>query len=53
VRRRRSDADWDTRNRWPHQYRWSDDEWDWHIGANTELRADELSALRAQLGSPP
>ncbi len=25
VRRRRSDADWDTRNNWPHEYRWSDD----------------------------
>ena len=52
VRRRRSDADWDTRNDWPHEYRWSDDEWDWYVGANVELRADELRALRAQLRSP-
>jgi hypothetical protein len=52
LRRRRSNADWDTRNNWPHEYRWSDDEWDWYIGANAELRADELSALHAQLGSP-
>jgi hypothetical protein len=53
LRRRRSDADWDTRNNWPHEYRWSDDEWDWYIGSSAELRADELSALRSQLGSPP
>jgi hypothetical protein len=52
VRRRRSDADWDTRNNWPHEYRWSDDEWDWYVGANAGLSGDELRALRAQLGSP-
>jgi hypothetical protein len=53
VRRRRSEAEWDTRNNWPHEYRWSDDEWDWYVGANAELRPHDLSALRAQLGSPP
>ena len=53
LRRRRSETDWDTRNNWPHEYRWSDDEWDWYIGSSAELRADELSALRSQLGSPP
>jgi hypothetical protein len=52
LRRRRSDTDWDTRNNWPHEYRWSDDEWDWYVGASAELRADELTALRAQLKSP-
>jgi hypothetical protein len=52
LRRRRTGADWDTLNTWPHEYRWSDDEWDWYVGANVELRADELSALRSHLGSP-
>jgi hypothetical protein len=53
VRRRRSDSDWDTRNNWPHEYRWSDDEWDWYVGANAELRDEDLSTLRAQLQRPP
>jgi hypothetical protein len=52
LRRRRSETDWDTRNNWPHEYRWSDDQWDWYVGANVALRPDELEALRAQLGSP-
>jgi hypothetical protein len=53
ARRRRSDTDWDTRSNWPHEYRWSDDEWDWYVGAGAELRPDDLSTLRAQLNSPP
>lgn len=52
VRKRRSDADWDTGNNWPHEYRWSDDEWDWYVGADANLTGDELRGLRAQLGSP-
>jgi hypothetical protein len=52
LRRRRSETDWDTQNNWPHEYRWSDDEWDWYIGSGAELQVDELSALRSQLGSP-
>jgi hypothetical protein len=52
VRRRRNDTDWDTRNNWPHEYRWSDDEWDWYLGASEELRDDEFRTFRAQLGSP-
>jgi hypothetical protein len=52
VRRRRSDADWDTGNNWPHEYRWSDREWDWYVGAAASLSGEELRALRAQLGSP-
>lgn len=52
VRRRRSTAPWDTRNNWPHEYRWSDAEWDWYVGVGAELRPDELSSLRAQLQSP-
>jgi hypothetical protein len=53
LRRRRSDTVWDTRNNWPHQYRWSDDKWDWYVGASAELRPDDLSKLRTQLQSPP
>lgn len=53
VRRRRSDADWDTRNSWPHEYRWSDSEWDWYVGTQAPLRTDEFGTLRTQLGSPP
>jgi hypothetical protein len=53
LRRRRSDAEWDTSSNWPHVYRWSDGEWDWYVGASKELRADDLISLRAQLGSPP
>jgi hypothetical protein len=53
LRRRRSDTDWDTRNNWPHEYRWSDDEWDWYVGTSAELRPDDLSRLRTQLQSPP
>jgi hypothetical protein len=53
LRRPRSDADWDTRNNWPHVYRWSDNEWDWYVGTSAELRPEDLSALRAQLESPP
>ena len=52
LRRRRSDTDWETHNNWPHEYRWSDHAWDWYIGARAELRADQLNALRSQLGSP-
>jgi hypothetical protein len=51
VRRSRSDAEWDTRNNWPHEYRWSDSEWDWYIGTQAALQPDELSTLRTQLGS--
>ncbi len=52
LRRPRSDAEWDTRTNWPHNYRWSDDRWDWFIGADQEISAEQLAALRIQVGSP-
>ncbi len=47
-RRPRSDADWDTSTDWPHNYRWSDNTFDWFIGSSRRLSAEHLESLRAQ-----
>lgn len=52
LRRPRSAQPWDTRNNWPFSLRWSDDVWDWYVGARQELSHEQLADLRRQLGSP-
>jgi hypothetical protein len=53
LRRPRSDADWETNTNWPHNYRWSDDTFDWFIGSGEELSQEQVESLRAQLGGIP
>lgn len=49
LRRLRSDADWETNTNWPHNYRWTDDTFDWFIGSGAELSPEQVESLRAQL----
>ncbi|MGH8891384.1 MAG: hypothetical protein ACRDV3_16685, partial [Acidothermaceae bacterium] len=52
LRRPRSAEPWDTRNNWPFSLEWSDDVWDWYLGARHELSPEQVADLRRQLGSP-
>lgn len=54
VRRRRSAQPWDTRCHYPHEYRWSDNDWDWYLGTHHgELTPEQLRSIRRQLGGTP
>jgi hypothetical protein len=49
VRYPLADADPDLRQNWPFSYRWSDHSWNWFLGIDREILADELALVQSQL----
>lgn len=49
LRRPRSESDWETNTNWPHNYRWTDADFDWFVGSAAELSPAQVDSLRTQL----